>query len=1248
MAGQTSEVIIRLKGDASGAARALDKTQRGLRGVRQEGQKAAKVGTQFGAALKYMLTPMVNFATGLRQISQGFQSLAYLISTFISLPLTLAFRAGAKTAIAYDDALIRVKKTTELTEQQLGRLNKRSGTLNARLQNLAKTIATPLVQLAELAERAGQLGVRGVDNLMAYVRVAEIIGKTTDIEADEALSAFGRLARGMGVKAGQAGDFIVKLATTVNELENTTTASASTIVDAMQNMISAASGLGQEAAPSVVAFAATLYDLGVPARVAGTMYNRMAQYVASNTEKIASLLGTTVQEVRRQFDEDFTGSLVNFMQALSEVESRTARMQIAQEIFGKRAGRGVTLLSENLDELIKNLETAREEFHHGDSLIREYNEAMKSTQSQLGILRNNLQVAAATLGQTFLPIINKVVAWTVPAIQKLVEIFTALPKRVQLGAAAILALSAVVGPLLVIISTLGFSLGMIVSGIANVVVAVTSMAGSLSGLLPIIATVGAALLGLGQFAERGVSRIGDVFLDAADAAEGWGLGIVSSLAAGMLRGIAAVVNAAVQIANAIAGFFAASSPPEKGPLRKITVWGKKLIQSYLKGFASADFDVIEDVTNKIADYFRGLAGAGMFDEKKVIPAILEVRHAFTELLHIFDETGRVSDEILNDIKNRMGEAGERVARYLKLYLKVNAAQKKYNEASERLEEIARLRDEITATYEDEVEAIESSGKPVLEQMRMVGRARRDRDNNLDMLSDEEALQRDVRDAAQEKLDQQQELLDTQEGLIDYYQTELDLLAEQKEAAKGAAGAAAGAAGELDEFAGALAGVEPPDIKDWWDEVASTLKDLLGGIQTIPEEMRKAKKAIDAFFAGLAGEPIEVEAPFDMGPLEQVDKEQIQAYQIGSRIGGIFEGLKTAIENLTKPLEELTSDDTGLGWFTTGDGRGLAPTLRTIGISFLTWKIIMKVGGWVLAAQEAIAGLGGLEGVLAPIAGAFTGLSGAAFGFAFTAGVVFMVWQQNIGGFRDTMIKTFDDIKEAVVSFPDSMKLAWNNAKAYTNSLRIDVAFQLWKLKDDAMTTFGNLKRDATAVWESFKEDVLQPLREMALGLLEDWNEMTDGMLEGFQALWEDIKGPANDLKEFMVDDVFGPIGDAIDGVKKAVDTVKTAIGKLAEKARNLKLPDWMIPGSPPPLEIGLRGIADALAGVNVQMGDFELPKGVPVARGGYAFAGAGGTINGPLVEIDRIIVPNMQIGRHVAKQIADELGTLTRTRRTSA
>jgi hypothetical protein len=63
-------------------------------------------------------------------------------------------------------------------------------------------------------------------------------------------------------------------------------------------------------------------------------------------------------------------------------------------------------------------------------------------------------------------------------------------------------------------------------------------------------------------------------------------------------------------------------------------------------------------------------------------------------------------------------------------------------------------------------------------------------------------------------------------------------------------------------------------------------------------------------------------------------------------------------------------------------------------------------------------------------------------------------------------------------------------------------------------------------------------------------------------------------------EIFHQVAGAIMGIATAIYNVLDAVGAMAIAFANLTLPDWLTPGSPTPLENGLVGIKDALAGVS--------------------------------------------------------------------
>ena len=88
------------------------------------------------------------------------------------------------------------------------------------------------------------------------------------------------------------------------------------------------------------------------------------------------------------------------------------------------------------------------------------------------------------------------------------------------------------------------------------------------------------------------------------------------------------------------------------------------------------------------------------------------------------------------------------------------------------------------------------------------------------------------------------------------------------------------------------------------------------------------------------------------------------------------------------------------------------------------------------------------------------------------------------------------------------------------------------------------------------------------------------------------------------------MSSSVGGVTGAIEKVVGWINTLIEKIKNIKLPDWMKPGSPSPWEISLLGSASALSLLNDQMGLFDRrmdlrTPALQTSVGGAGAAGAG-------------------------------------------
>lgn len=86
------------------------------------------------------------------------------------------------------------------------------------------------------------------------------------------------------------------------------------------------------------------------------------------------------------------------------------------------------------------------------------------------------------------------------------------------------------------------------------------------------------------------------------------------------------------------------------------------------------------------------------------------------------------------------------------------------------------------------------------------------------------------------------------------------------------------------------------------------------------------------------------------------------------------------------------------------------------------------------------------------------------------------------------------------------------------------------------------------------------------------------------------------------------ISKAIEGISNAIKGVIGWVDRMIDKFNAAKnaLPDWMTPGSPTPLELGLRGIGDALKDVDQGFGTAFKFGGFPPAAGAMSGGASGG------------------------------------------
>jgi len=112
----------------------------------------------------------------------------------------------------------------------------------------------------------------------------------------------------------------------------------------------------------------------------------------------------------------------------------------------------------------------------------------------------------------------------------------------------------------------------------------------------------------------------------------------------------------------------------------------------------------------------------------------------------------------------------------------------------------------------------------------------------------------------------------------------------------------------------------------------------------------------------------------------------------------------------------------------------------------------------------------------------------------------------------------------------------------------------------------------------------------------------------------------------------------LDNLRSVVQWVRDRINELQDAFSRLTLPDWLIPGSPTPFELGLRGIGDALN----HLPDLTAQLSVGAAGAPMAMAGAGA--GGGMVQIANYFGPGSVRSDEDIEEIARRIEELLNIR----
>lgn len=463
----------------------LDNAEQELSGFRTQLGNANTLLNSNAARLSAAGDAMQKYAQHVKEATEWQRELGNLLTLGITMPVIGAFGYAAKEAISFEDAFAGVEKTVDGSEAELAQLE-------AQLVEMSHNIPVTAEELSGIAQSAGQLGIQ-LDTIGQFTDTIAKLNSATNL-GEEGATILARIANITGME--QTGENFERLGSAIVELGNTSATTESEIANMAMRLAGAGAQVGMSIS-DILGISAALSSLGLQAEAGGSAISRVLtdMQLAVETgndslQQFADVAGMTSEEFVAAFDEDAAGALAAFVSGLgSGTQSATQlldKMGITEVVITDTLKR-----ASNAEDLFAaSIENANRAYEENVALTNEAEKRNQTMASRLTMVKNRVDTAARSLGNTLMPVLEEVAEKVGEAADWFASLDEATVKNVvQWGA-----LAAAVGPTLKLLGTANKTFSSVAKGIGSLTKGISG-AGSLGGALKALGSNISSLLG---------------------------------------------------------------------------------------------------------------------------------------------------------------------------------------------------------------------------------------------------------------------------------------------------------------------------------------------------------------------------------------------------------------------------------------------------------------------------------------------------------------------------------------------------------------------------------------------------------------------------------------------------------------------------------------------------------------------------------------------------------------------------------
>ena len=493
------------------------------------------------------------------------------------LPATAAIGAvggaAVKTASDFETSMSQTAGALNVPMSKMGGLRDLAMDMGAKTQFSATEAGNAMTELAKG-------GLTEADIKGGALKATMDLAASSSLELGDAANTVVQAMGGFGLSAKDS-------AQAVNALAGAAAASSTDVgplADALSQCAAQAHTAGwsiQDTTAVLGAFA----DAGIAGSDAGTSLKTMLQRLGAPTDAAAKemkSLGINVWDSSGHMKD--AGGIADELKTHLGGLSDQQKQQALTTIFGSDATRAATvLMGEGSTGLAKYTKATNDQ----TAASRLANSQMGPTEKALEEMKGSLETAAISIGTMLLPMIQKLTGF----IKGLADNFAALNPQQQQIILAILGITAVIGPLLILIGKVTTGIGAIAAGVSKLIGGIKLLGGGIAKLFSLVAANPIILI------IAGVVALIAVIVHLWQTNEGFRNAVTAIWTA--------IVGFFQTVGTAIAGFFTAAWSVIQ------TVWGTAA------GFFSGVWQGIQSVFSTVGGWFASVFGAAWTGVKNI-------------------------------------------------------------------------------------------------------------------------------------------------------------------------------------------------------------------------------------------------------------------------------------------------------------------------------------------------------------------------------------------------------------------------------------------------------------------------------------------------------------------------------------------------------------------------------------------------------------------------------------------------------